>query len=84
LLVQNPCGLRLTSPAYSGVTIFSFITADLYAKLWGALLFWPCIGTAWQLADFDVYSAAAGQCERENLTHHKLDALALAMLKDRS
>jgi hypothetical protein len=56
----------------------------LYAKLWGALLFWPCIGTAWQLADFDVYSAAAGQCERENLTHHKLDALALAMLKDRS
>jgi hypothetical protein len=69
-LTQNPCDLRLASPACSDISIFSFIT-DLNAKLGRAFIFWPCVGTAWKLANLDICSTAAGECERKNLTHHK-------------
>jgi hypothetical protein len=81
-LTRNPCDLRLASPARSGVSIFSFIT-DLNAKLGRAFIFWPCVGTAWKLANFDICSAAAGECERKNLTHHKFILFELVAVKVR-
>jgi hypothetical protein len=80
-LAKNTCYLCLASPACPGVTIFSFVTTDLNAKLWRAFLFWPCVRTAWKLTDFDIYSAAAGQFERKNLAHHKLIPFELVVLK---